>query len=140
MPDVVWHGLSADLVCTGRPAVLDVLREQVPVRCDGDALELVRAPGHLVLGTRSDSLPHPPGIIGYEIVELAEPELLVLRSDPVPHAGMREPGIVRIELHAQDGGTRLVLTDGPFPADGARGAEAGWNAALDQLEGRLLGR
>ena len=78
--------------------------------------------------------------IGYEIVELAEPELLVLRCDPVPHAGMRERGIVRIELHAQDGGTRLVLTDGPFPADGARGAEAGWNAALDKLEGRLLGR
>ena len=61
-PDVVWYGLSDDLVCTGRPAVLDVLREQVPVRCDGDALELLRGPAHLVLGTRSDSLPHPPGI------------------------------------------------------------------------------
>jgi hypothetical protein len=61
-PDVVWYGLSADLVCTGRPAVLGVLREQLPVRCDGDALELVRAPAHLVLGTRSDSLPQPPGI------------------------------------------------------------------------------
>ena len=61
-PDVVWYGLSDDLVCTGRPAVLDVLGEQVPVRCDGDALELLRGPAHLVLGTRSDSLPHPAGI------------------------------------------------------------------------------
>jgi hypothetical protein len=73
-PDVVWHGLSADLVCTGRPAVLDVLREQVPVRCDGDALELVRAPAHLVLGTRSDSLPHPPGIeVHGQIYSVLEP-------------------------------------------------------------------
>ena len=62
VPDVVWYGLSADLVCTGRPAVLDVLREQVPVRCDGDALELLRGPAHLVLGMRSDTLPHPAGI------------------------------------------------------------------------------
>jgi hypothetical protein len=73
-PDVVWHGLSDDLVCTGRPAVLDVLREQVPVRCDGDALELVRAPAHLVLGTRSDSLPHPPGIdVHGQIYSVLEP-------------------------------------------------------------------
>jgi hypothetical protein len=73
-PDVVWHGLSADLICTGRPAVLDVLREQVPVRCDGDALELVRAPAHLVLGTRSDSLPHPPGIdVHGQIYSVLEP-------------------------------------------------------------------
>ena len=61
-PDVVWYGLSDDLICAGRPAVLDVLREQVPVPCDGDALELLRGPAHLVLGTRSDSLPHPAGI------------------------------------------------------------------------------
>jgi hypothetical protein len=74
VPDVVWYGLSSDLICTGRPAVLDVLREQVPVRCDGDALELVRAPAHLVLGTRSDSLPHPPGIdVHGQIYSVMEP-------------------------------------------------------------------
>ena len=73
-PDVVWHGLSADLVCTGRPAVLDVLCEQLPIACDGDALELVRVPGHLVLGTRSDSLPHPPGIdVHGQIYSVLEP-------------------------------------------------------------------
>ena len=74
VPDVVWYGLSDDLVCTGRPAVLDVLREQVPVRCYGDALELLRGPAHLVLGTRSDSLPHPPGIdVHGQIYSVLEP-------------------------------------------------------------------
>ena len=31
--------------------------------------------------------------IGYEIDELVEPELLVLRSDPTPEAGTHEPTI-----------------------------------------------
>jgi ketosteroid isomerase-like protein len=61
-PDVVWHGVSPDLVCVGRDEVLEVLREQLPVRCDADALELLRAPNHVVMGTRSDHLPQPDGI------------------------------------------------------------------------------
>src|SRR5215213_27355 len=36
--------------------------------------------------------------IGYEIVELVEPELLVLKSDPMPEMGMDEGTIVRVEL------------------------------------------
>ena len=61
-PDVVWYGLSPELVCAGREDVLEVLREQLPVRCDADALELLRAPNHVVMGTRSDHLPQPGGI------------------------------------------------------------------------------
>jgi uncharacterized protein YndB with AHSA1/START domain len=73
--------------------------------------------------------------IGYEILELSEPELLVLRSDPMP--GMSEASVVRVELHEEGGRTRMVLTDGPFPVAGARRAEAGWRAALDALALRL---
>ena len=76
--------------------------------------------------------------IGYEIVELSEPGLLVLRADPMP--GMSEASVVRIELHEEGSGTRMVLTDGPFPAEGARRAEAGWSAALDTLAQRLRDR
>jgi uncharacterized protein YndB with AHSA1/START domain len=35
---------------------------------------------------------------GYEIVELVEPELLVLRSDPMPEMAMHEPTFTRVEL------------------------------------------
>src|SRR5687768_12305759 len=35
--------------------------------------------------------------IGYDIVELVEPELLVLRSDPMPEMGMHEPTVTRVE-------------------------------------------
>jgi uncharacterized protein YndB with AHSA1/START domain len=78
--------------------------------------------------------------IGYEIVELSAPELLVLRSDPMPRAGARDSSLLRIELHEEGERTRMRLTDGPFPAEGARGAEAGWAAALDALDGRLRDR
>ena len=50
--------------------------------------------------------------IGYDIVELVEPELLVLRSDPMPEMGMHEPTITRVELHDEGARTRMTLTDG----------------------------
>ena len=99
-PDVVWYGLSPDLVCTGRPAVLDVLSEQLPVRCDGDALELVRARAHLVLGARSDSLPHPPGVdVHGQIYSVLEPRDgafatirdFARRADALNAAGLADP-------------------------------------------------
>jgi hypothetical protein len=58
----------------------------------------------------------------------------------MPHAGMDEPSIVRIELHAEGDRTRMVLTDGPYRADGGRHAATGWNAAVDKLDLRLRDR
>lgn len=77
--------------------------------------------------------------VGYEIVELVEPELLVLRSDAVPEVGMHEPTVVRIELHDHGPKTRMTLSDGPYPA-GMRHAEAGWLAAFEKLGARVTAR
>jgi uncharacterized protein YndB with AHSA1/START domain len=71
--------------------------------------------------------------VGYEIVELAEPGLLVLRSDPIP--GMHGTTYTRVELEDLGGRTRMTLTDGPYPESGH--AEAGWSAAFDKLAHRL---
>jgi len=75
--------------------------------------------------------------IGYDILELVEPELIVLRSDPMPDASMSEPTIVRVEFHDHGAKTRMTLSDGPLPPEGRRGAEAGYNAALDKLATHL---
>ncbi len=75
--------------------------------------------------------------IGYEILELVEPELLVMRSDPMPEMGMDEGTILRVELHDHGKKTRMTLSDGPLPAAGRGPAEAGWNAALDKLGATL---
>ena len=76
--------------------------------------------------------------IGYEIVELVEPELIVLRSDPMPEAGMHEPTITRVEFHDHGAKTRMTLSDGPYPA-GRDHAEAGWTAAFDNLAALIAG-
>jgi uncharacterized protein YndB with AHSA1/START domain len=77
--------------------------------------------------------------IGYEIVELVEPELIVLRSDPMPAAGMHEPTVVRVELQDHGAKTRMTLSDGPMPPEGRGHAEAGWNAAFDKLAAHVAG-
>ncbi len=71
--------------------------------------------------------------IGYDIVELSEPELLVLRSDPMPQMGMPDPTITRVEFHDHGAKTRMTLTDGPYPPAGRGPAEAGWNGSFDKL-------
>ena len=70
--------------------------------------------------------------IGYEILDVVEPELIVLRSDPMPELGMHEPTVVRVEFHDHGAKTRMTLSDGPYPAGGGH-AEAGWSAAFDKL-------
>jgi uncharacterized protein YndB with AHSA1/START domain len=70
--------------------------------------------------------------IGYEIVELSPPELLVLRSDPMPEAGKESSTTVRVALEDLGGRTRMTLTDGPLPY-GREHAEAGYRAAVDKL-------
>jgi uncharacterized protein YndB with AHSA1/START domain len=70
--------------------------------------------------------------IGYEIVELVEPELIVLRSDPKPEMGMPEPVVLRVEFHDHGEKTRMTLSDGPYPG-GSGHAGAGWEAAFGKL-------
>ncbi len=75
--------------------------------------------------------------VGYEIIELVDPELLVLRSDPMPEMGMPDPSVLRVEFHDHGAKTRMTLSDGPYPGRGRGGAEAGWTAAFTKLD-RLL--
>ena len=77
--------------------------------------------------------------IGYEIVELSPPELLVLRSDPMPDAGKDASTTVRVALEDLDGRTRMTLTDGPLPF-GREHAEAGYRAAVEKLAAHVARR
>ena len=77
--------------------------------------------------------------IGYDILELSEPELIVMRSDPMPEAGMHEPTVTRVEFHDHGGKTHMRLSDGPYAPEGRGNAEAGWNAAFDKLAALVAG-
>jgi uncharacterized protein YndB with AHSA1/START domain len=68
-----------------------------------------------------------------EIVELDEPELLVLRGEAMPEVGLEFETLTRVEL-ADDGGmTRMALTSGPYTLEMAPNAEAGWRNGAEQL-------
>ena len=77
--------------------------------------------------------------VRYEILELVEPELIVLRSDPMPEVGMHEPTVLRVEFHDHGAKTRMTLSDGPLPPEGRGPAEAGYNAAFDKLATLVAG-
>jgi uncharacterized protein YndB with AHSA1/START domain len=72
-------------------------------------------------------------VAGYEIEMLVEPELIVMRSDPMPEVGMPDGTVVRVEFHDLGDRTRVMLTDGPLPPGGSKHAAAGYHAALDKL-------
>jgi uncharacterized protein YndB with AHSA1/START domain len=112
------------------PAQFDTPRERIRIdlRVGGRyELTMVRRDGGAELA------------IGYDIVELVEPELIVLRSDPMPEMGMDEPTVVRIELHDHGPKTRMTLSDGPQPPQGRGAAEGGWSAAFDKLATLVAG-
>ncbi len=75
----------------------------------------------------------------YEIVELVAPELIVLSCPPMPEAGIPDGTVTRVEFHDHGDKTRMTLSDGPYPGDFNRHAEAGWKGAFDKL-GVLLER
>jgi uncharacterized protein YndB with AHSA1/START domain len=75
--------------------------------------------------------------VRYEIVELDPPRVLVLKSDPMPEAGIHQGTVTRIELHDHGDKTRMTLSDGPYTQSAH--AEAGWHAAFGKLD-RLLPR
>jgi uncharacterized protein YndB with AHSA1/START domain len=102
-----------------------------------DTIEIdLRVGGRLKLRMvqQGGSMDYP---LNYEIVELVEPELLVLRSDPMPQVGLDHDTFTRIELEDEAGRTRMTLTDGPYPDAGGRGAAAGWEASFDKLASAL---
>jgi uncharacterized protein YndB with AHSA1/START domain len=76
--------------------------------------------------------------VRFRIVEISEPELLVLASDPQPEIGLVYPMITRAAFEAQGGATLLTVTQRPHTDETQDGATAGWTDCLYKLE-RLLG-
>jgi uncharacterized protein YndB with AHSA1/START domain len=75
--------------------------------------------------------------LAYEITELVEPELLVLHHEAKPELGIPNATLTRVELHDENGKTRMVITDGPYVESGH--AEIGWSQAFDKLAALVSG-
>jgi uncharacterized protein YndB with AHSA1/START domain len=72
------------------------------------------------------------------IVELVEPELLVIENETMPEHGM-DVTRTRVEFHDEGGKTRMVLTDGPYEGRMGEMAGQGWAGAFDKLAGVVTG-
>lgn len=70
-------------------------------------------------------------------VEFVEPELIVLRSEPIPEAGITRATLTRVTFEAEGGNCRMTITDGPYSDEVRGNAEAGWRSLVVNLE-RLL--
>lgn len=77
--------------------------------------------------------------VRFQIVELSEPELLVLASDPMPDIGLVYPMITRAVFEADGEDTLMTITQTPHTEQTQDGATAGWTESLDKLE-KLLAR
>jgi len=54
--------------------------------------------------------------VRFEIIELVEPELLVLRHEAMPELGLPVRTVARVELRDHGSKTRMTLTDTPHTA------------------------
>ena len=86
---------------------------------------------HFAVVERAGGAVYP---VRFTILEIAEPELLVLASDPQPEIGLVYPMITRAIFEAERDGTLVTVTQGPHSEQTQDGASAGWLGCLDKLE------
>ena len=100
-PDVVWQGVTPDLVCPDRDAVLEVLRGPAPDPSAVEAFELIAADDHVVVGVRHPELPELDGVdIGgqiFNVFRLRDGRIVHIqdyarREDALVAAGAEERG------------------------------------------------
>jgi len=113
----------------GPPVGFHTPRESVDIE--------LRVGGHFNLDMVQDD-PEATFPCRFEILELVEPELIVLKSPAQPELGLTTDTVCRVEFHDEGGRTRLTLTDGPYGDSEMRGgAEAGWTGSLETLDALL---
>jgi uncharacterized protein YndB with AHSA1/START domain len=71
-----------------------------------------------------------------EFVELSEPELIVLKGEVIPEAGIGET-ITQVRFEQEGERTRMTVTSGPYTPEAREDVQAGWEDLVVNLE-RLL--
>ena len=71
-----------------------------------------------------------------EILQISPPELIVMRSSPIPEAGIAET-VTRVVLEVEGSRTRMTITQGPYTDEVYEDAAAGWRSVIVNLEALL---
>jgi uncharacterized protein YndB with AHSA1/START domain len=103
----------------------------------------VRVGGHQRFMMVPDDPDYPPGgPINATFDEVVEHEVLVGHEDlegEMKELFGTDRIELRIELHAEEGKTRLVLRQGPYREDFVGNAREGWNSSFTKLDALLAG-
>ncbi len=75
--------------------------------------------------------------VRFEIVQISEPELLLLESPPQPDLGFPEWLTTRVVFEEDGDRTTVTVTQGPHTDETSPEARAGWTSVLDKLEALL---
>ena len=73
-----------------------------------------------------------------EFVELSAPELIVLKGEAIPEAGIGET-LTRVVLEAEGERTRMTITSGPYTPEARESAQASWEDLMVNLVRLLAG-
>jgi uncharacterized protein YndB with AHSA1/START domain len=68
-----------------------------------------------------------------EILQISPPELIVMRSAPIPEAGIAET-VTRVVLEVEGSRTRMTIIQGPYTDEVYENAAAGWRSVIVNLE------
>jgi uncharacterized protein YndB with AHSA1/START domain len=110
------------------PDACEVPRETVQIEARGGGRI------HFSMVDRAQGAVYP---VRFEIVEISEPELLVLASEAQPEIGLPHPMLTRVVFEVDGDGTRVTVTQRPHTDEMQGRATLGWRQSLDKLE-RLL--
>ena len=78
--------------------------------------------------------------VRFDVEEVVENELLVMRSPAQPELGLTEDVTCRLEFADVDGKTRVELTAGPYVGEMRKMSELGWTAQFGKLDELLKAR
>jgi uncharacterized protein YndB with AHSA1/START domain len=98
-----------------------------------------REGGHYRFTMLSDDDPAETSPVNARFVEVVENELLVGVEEGVPGSQFPVDLMMRIEFHDDNGGTRVVLRQGPYDPDVMRMAREGWLSSFTKLDPILKG-
>ena len=103
------------------------------------SVEVDARPGGVIAYSMVDPSSGQEHPVRFEIVEMVEPELLLMESPAQPELGFPERISTRVAFDENDAQTTVTVTQGPHTDETISDADAGWTSIFEKLESLLAG-
>ena len=72
--------------------------------------------------------------VHFDVVEVSEPDLLVMSAPAIPEYGITKDVECRVEFREVEGGTEIDLVVGPYEGETRKMSGLGWGQQIGKLE------